>query len=815
METAGKSEREMKLNETSDQLRIRERTDFSLFRRVPLIRLEVNQLRETYKQNNTVRIEFPQCQVRSSDYFVFDSVLTELRNGPNQVRGIAMSVLFHRLMRMPGSSVATTSAPTISVPRTAVISPTQPPPPFSPSSRSTGSSSSSSTPAAFTPGSTTTTPLTPPSVLTKNRLVEFEVERAALKLTTDERTKRESRTLQILRAELIMKGKSPHISVPFKFFSCTEVPDKINGWGRAGEIIRTAQKTRRELNEAKRQEDSTFLQQSTSNTTDRTSVPIIYYYLLTEFSDRGSLHQRLNPRSTPIEPEECRSFALQITFALHQFHELGMIHRDFHHGNITFKKNRSDWLVYYNVAMGDTDDRGALLHMFFEPFRFGQIDVVKLIDFELVHNSGLDIYRPSTAITARAPEQLLASMRLVNDRTPKYAVAKQEFGNDTFSLAIMLVDTLLRTYSPSRTIYWQVATMELPVNDEVYARLELHIQEFTQQAIELQREHRMQPWQIRVNSWITEPLLLKYIQNMVYFMGPPELSDLPFLGGAFKDELYRLLFQPMRQIVGVGFTPQLVPFLRRQQVPQEAIDMIAGVWRWNINNRTTTFDMLNSAYFAPLRVAANQTTLQFISEDNRSDRIYAVFGDEPVTQSRSRLRKRQEQERKRQATTEPIDTPVKRQRQLNYIDKSGKRMANYTDSTVVNEFEFEQASLFDSHTSNREYSAYADGLENGMHIPYISESTYQRLKDDVNIGDSIRSVYRILDEDKAKRDETIDRRMLQLNLVDRLDVPNQQKRCAHCTNPQPRNRCASCKQIYYCNTQCQRHHWNIHQFECE
>eukprot|EP01084_Bolivina_argentea_P299758 516738_1 len=38
--------------------------------------------------------------------------------------------------------------------------------------------------------------------------------------------------------------------------------------------------------------------------------------------------------------------------------------------------------------------------------------------------------------------------------------------------------------------------------------------------------------------------------------------------------------------------------------------------------------------------------------------------------------------------------------------------------------------------------------------------------------------------------------------------------CSHCNAKHINNRCSACKTVYYCNTYCQRKHWNKHKTEC-
>lgn len=46
------------------------------------------------------------------------------------------------------------------------------------------------------------------------------------------------------------------------------------------------------------------------------------------------------------------------------------------------------------------------------------------------------------------------------------------------------------------------------------------------------------------------------------------------------------------------------------------------------------------------------------------------------------------------------------------------------------------------------------------------------------------------------------------------DGEDQARVCSACHNPEPSNRCAGCRAVYYCNQQCQRIHWIVHKQAC-
>lgn len=748
---------------------VKTRTGFSEFTSIKILERKISEIEQEYGLQDVLRLEFPQCGIFSREYLIFREVVIQLKEGGVKPRGVLFRATLNKLsLRKNPRRLMTRSA---HVPNKAekdrVLKP------------------------SFTPGSTTITPTTPTDPGRKEKVEEFETVEVAVKLSTDDKTKQEFMAMQILNKGLIEKGRNPHISIPFEFFTCVGIiPQKLFGWGKVGKFIQDAAKQKQSEIDDIHQKKMRF--PSSKHELPDEKPPVKYHYLITEFSDRGDLFKRIgrSPEEGLMNFDEAKSYALQITFSLYQLHQAGIIHRDFHHANITFKTNAADWDVYYNVRSGTTDEQGHPTYRFFNPFMMGKYDVVKFIDFEQMRQTPVEIRYPSTALNARAPEQLLASMRDIGREGSK-GVGVQSFANDVFSLGIMIMDMLLHA-STQKT--WYVAVMKLPVQDPLYQEIREIINDFTYSSTIESQNHNLSASNALVRRWVRdEPSLVVYIANMVYLLGRPKSTDLPFKtnrDGNPMDYLYFRLFNRMPDQ-----PPMLRSFLEKHQVPPNAINMLEKVLKWNPQDRMTAYDMLASEYFQSLSVNEEDTLRSFVNKPQVYRKVFVIFGDEPASQSRSKLKQRLLQREKPQQSKNGDVVGRKR--------KPVEQVALRKISPVGNN------NLLCSEQSFTELSSFGKGI----HVPYIKEDVYKELKKDPVIGNIVKSQYEFPREEKKQQ---IDEYMQKLNLIDK--IPEEEKvsvHCNHCHRRNPLYRCKACKEVYYCNTQCQKYHWvSLHRWEC-
>ena len=643
------------------------RSDLARFERLCTVRIANEALRRRSDADNGLAL------LGSTEHMVLDNLLVVLRGGAdNGSRGAVFRVTHARPhQKSPSPATQSPSSPTTTAASPASASPACSQQNYSPAMARSASNyvlppqprrvhATQPLPPASTPADAAPAPAVPS--------VDYELSKAVLKVSKDARGLAEARWMGRLYRELVATGRSPNIAVLLRYVHGAS--SKVGAWLRnAGDA------------EASWRGDM--------------------HCLVIESADGGSLHARLL-HEPPFSPDVALRCAFQMTHALYQMQRVGGTqHRDLHHGNILFKTIGADvaaqWPSYANVLTGDTDAAGEPTFAFYDAFSAGA-PLVKIIDFESASRSTADRIRaPATAICARPPEQLLASLRATTGAGAA-ATAVHSMAGDTFSLGLMLVDMLLDAHSPhARPSWgaWNVAIMRpsaprtpsvdftahtravpasasalsaaataeapaapaataqappvrrchrlgcivVPGDEQYYARIGAVLAEFNERVQRDERCGTVTASAAASARWRSggDPHLLTYVHNLVYLLGAPRLADLPFVDGA-ADYLWHALFARFAAVCTGG---RLGALLEHNCVPRDAADMLVRVLRWSPAERAWTFDMLGSAYFAALRVGAGEHSVeQFVCHMHLGDRVHAIFGDEPSLQSSQALQRR-------------------------------------------------------------------------------------------------------------------------------------------------------------------------------
>lgn len=643
------------------------RSDLARFERLCTVRIANEALRRRSDADNGLAL------LGSTEHMVLDSLLVVLRGGAdNGSRGAVFRVTHARphqkasapVTKSPSSPITTAASPASASPACSQQN-------YSPTMARSASNyvlppqprrayATQPLPPASTAADADAAPAAPSA--------DYELSKAVLKVSKDARGLAEARWMGRLYRELVATGRSPNIAVLLRYVHGASA--------RVGAWLRTAGDT-----EASWRGDM--------------------HCLVLESADGGSLHSRLL-HEPPFSAAVALRCAFQMTHALYQMQRVGGTqHRDLHHGNVLFKTIGADaaqWPSYANVLTGDTDTAGEPTFAFFDAFSAGA-PLVKIIDFESASRSTADRIRaPATAICARPPEQLLASLRgaaaAATGAAVAAATAVHSIAGDTFSLGLMLVDMLLDAHSPhARPSWgaWNVAIMRpsaprtpsvdftahtrgtpasasaaqpttalaatgqppppqpvrrhrlgcivVPGDELYYARIGAVLAEFNERVQRDERCGTVTPSTVASARWRSggDPHLLTYVHNLVYLLGAPRVADLPFVDGA-ADYLWQTLFSRFAAVCTGG---RLGALLEHNCVPRDAADMLVRVLRWAPAERAWTFDMLGSAYFAALRVGAGEHSVeQFVRHMHLGDRVHAIFGDEPSLQSSQALQRR-------------------------------------------------------------------------------------------------------------------------------------------------------------------------------
>ena len=633
------------------------RTDLARFDRLSTVRIDDAALEARARTDwRMISIADLAPTSTSTEFIMFDSVHMRLRGAGARARGVIFSVTHARPHRRRAAAAAATASPV----------------PDSPA-RSRSASAYVLPPAAAPAASG-----------------DYELCKAVLKASTDFRAPHEARWMGRMYHEVIEPGRTPCIAVLLRYASGRSATAAA-----AAAAAESAPKIAPWLATAFHGEHAAGMP-STHN----------MHYLIMENADGSNLHKRLRGAAPALDRAATRRCAFQMTHALYQMQRVGgTLHRDLHHGNVMFRVLPGATSpgggklppAYANVLTGDTTDTGEPTYVFYDAFGTAEAAtptattttsspagatpslLVKFIDFESATRSTAErILEPSTAICARPPEQLVASMRRVPRDCATTAV--HSTAGDTFSLGIMLADMLLAAYSPhARPLWggWSVAIMRpaerldaigaelaagagaagaarirpgsivLPGDERYYEQIGAVLEVFSERAQRDERNDVVTAANVTTAAWRRsgggDPHLLAYVRNMVYLLGAPRVTDLPFVGGT-ADYLWTSLFAPLA-FVCKGRGGRLRRLLGHNHVPPVAAESLVAVLRWAPTERATTFDLLNSAYFARLRVGptANDgecTTEQFVRHMGFADRPHAIFGDDPSVQSAQALRRR-------------------------------------------------------------------------------------------------------------------------------------------------------------------------------